>query len=65
MASPHDTYLLAQQVIDQHGEDAQAYADATLRHHLESDDLTTAGLWLAIGNAIDDLANLPPSNQRH
>jgi hypothetical protein len=65
MASQPDIYTLAQRMIDCFGAEAEAYADAMLRRRLEQDDVLAAGAWLALGNAIDDLQQLPPPHRRH
>ena len=65
MTSQPHIYTLAQRMIHCFGAEAEAYADAMLRRRLDDDDLLAAGAWLAIGNAIDDLQQLPPTHRRH
>ncbi len=58
-------YTQAQQMIDRFGTEPGEYADAMLQLRLEEDDLLAAGSWLAIGQAIEDLARLEAGEPRH
>jgi hypothetical protein len=60
-----DLYMLANEVIAQYGAMAGEYASDMLRCCLDDDDLRAAGLWLVIGNAIEDLARLEAGETRH
>jgi hypothetical protein len=60
-----DLYMLATELIAQHGAMAGDYASDMLRCRLHDGDLLAAGLWLAIGNAIEDLARLEAGETRH
>jgi hypothetical protein len=58
-------YLIAQRVMNALGPQAEAFASLMFRHRLDQDDVQQAGIWLAIGNAINDLERLPPPGKRH
>ena len=58
MVSQLDRYRSAQQVIDRHGPEAQDHACRMMRRFLDKGDVQGAGVWLAIGDAIEDLQNL-------
>ena len=58
-------YTLAQEMIDCYGPEAEDHAGEMLRVRLAEGDLLAAGVWLAIGNAIEDLVQLPPPGRRH
>ena len=58
-------FTLAQEMIDCYGPEAEHHAGEMLRVRLEEGDLLAAGVWLAIGNAIEDLEQLPPPGRRH
>jgi hypothetical protein len=58
-------YRTARFTIERHGDQAVNYADRIFRYHLEKEDLRSAGDWLRIGSAIEDLTNLPPRERRH
>jgi hypothetical protein len=60
-----DLYMLATELIAQHGAKAGEYASVMLRCRLDDDDLLAAGLWLSIGNAIEDLGRLEAGEPRH
>ena len=65
MVSERDIYRRAQLLIDHSGSEAVELADRMMRRSLEEDDLPQAGDWLAIGQAIEQLQNLPPVARRH
>jgi hypothetical protein len=52
-------------MLDCFGLQAVEYADDMLQCRLEEDDMPAAGVWLAIGNAIEDLARLDAGEARH
>ena len=60
-----ELYTLANEVIAQYGPMAGEYASDMLRCRLDDGDMLAAGLWLAIGNAIEDLARLEAGETRH
>lgn len=60
-----DLYMLANEMIARYGAMAGEYASDMLRCRLDDGDLLAAGLWLAIGNAIEDLARLEAGETRH
>ena len=65
MASHTNLYQSACGIIERYGPDAGEYADTMLRCCLEEGDLRAAGVWLAIGNAIEDLTRLAAGETRH
>ena len=60
-----DLYTLATEMIAQFGAMAGEYASDMLRCRLDDGDMPAAGLWLAIGNAIEDMARLEAGETRH
>ena len=60
-----DHYRTAQAVIKRHRQRAVEHADRMLQRCLDNDDPQAAGRWLAIGQAIEDLARLQSGEHRH
>ena len=58
-------YIRAKKIIAQYGAMAGDYASDMLRCRLDDGDLLAAGVWLALGNAIEDLARLDAGETRH
>jgi hypothetical protein len=52
-------------LIDRFGLDAREFAEDMLRRRLGDGDMLAAGVWLAIGNAIEDLARLEAGETVH
>jgi hypothetical protein len=52
-------------MLDCFGLQAVECADDMLQCRLDEDDMPAAGVWLAIGNAIEDLARLHAGQARH
>jgi hypothetical protein len=65
MTSRADLYRVASDIIERYGPDAGEYAEDMLRRRLEDDDIRQAGVWLAIGNAIEDLSRLAAGETVH
>jgi hypothetical protein len=65
MALHTNRYRAACEIIDRYGPDAEEYAGKMLRRCLKKGDQRAAGLWLAIGNAIEDLTRLAAGETRH
>jgi hypothetical protein len=65
MVSQTHIYRRAQRLIDHSGSEAAELAYGMLLRSLEADNLPDAGDWLAIGQAIENLQNLPPAGRRH
>jgi len=65
MVSQRDIYRRAQLLIDHSGSEAAELAYRMMRRSLEEQDLPQAGDCLAIGQAIENLQNLPTVGRRH
>jgi hypothetical protein len=65
MGSHAQIYRLAHALLDCFGLQAVECADDMLHCRLEEDDMKAAGDWLAIGEAIEDLARLDAGETRH
>ncbi len=52
-------------MLDCFGPEAGEYAEDMLHLRLDEDDMLAAGIWLAIGNAIEDLARLDAGETVH
>ena len=65
MVSELDRYRSAQQVINRHGAQAGEHAYRMMRHFLGKGDVQGAGVWLGIGNAIEELQNLATAGTLH
>jgi hypothetical protein len=52
-------------MLDCFGPQAGEYADDMLQCRLGDEDMKAAGVWLAIGNAIENLARLEARETRH
>lgn len=65
MASHTNLYQAASEIIERYGPDAEEYASKMLRCCLEKGDRRAAGVWLATGNAIEDLTRLAAGETRH
>jgi hypothetical protein len=65
MISQKNIYITAQMLIKQHGDEAEDYADGMMRSFIEKDDVKGAGVWLSIGQAIEDLRNKKRQGKLH
>lgn len=65
MALPTILYQAASEIIERYGPDAEEYADNMLRCCLGKGDRRAADVWLALGNAIEDLTRLAAGQTRH
>ena len=65
MPSHAQIYRLAHAMLDCFGPQAGEYADDMLQCRLGDEDMKAAGVWLAIGNAIENLARLEARETRH
>lgn len=55
MVSQKDIYISAQLLIKQHGDRAEDVAAEKMQAMMDSDDVQGAGVWLSVGQAIEDL----------
>lgn len=60
-----DMYTSAHRLIKRHGPQATEHAKRMLRRCLEKDDPQEAGMWLTIGQAIEDLTWLSVGVSKH
>jgi hypothetical protein len=65
MKSTPDTYCAARALLDRYGSLSGEPAYQMMRCCLETGDQWAAGIWLAIGNAIEDLQTLTLSGTLH
>lgn len=65
MISQRDIYATAQVLIRKHGKGADDYAHVMMLSFMEIDDLKGAGIWLCIGQAIEDLQNKKAQGKLH
>jgi hypothetical protein len=55
MVSQKDIYISAQLLIKQHGNKAEDIATQKMQEMIDKDDVKGAGVWLSIGQAIENL----------
>ena len=55
MISQKAIYITAQLLITQHGDDAEDIVAQKMQGMLKKDDMPGAGVWLAVGQAIENL----------
>ena len=65
MVSQKDVYITAQMLLKKHGDKANSYAHHMMLSLMEKDDLQGAGVWLSIGQAIEDLRNKKRQGKLH
>ena len=56
---------MAHGIIEQYGSEAEEYAENMFRRRLDEGDMRSAGVWLVIGNVIEDLACLAAGKTVH
>lgn len=60
-----DIYMSANLLIKQYGSRASQQAEARLKEYVEVQDVKAAGVWLAIGQAVQDLQQILDGKARH
>ncbi len=59
MKSEHEIWKSAKHVIEQHGEQATAFAEARAQAHLDKGDDDSWALWMRIAAATLEIRNRP------
>jgi len=65
MTSQIDLFRSAKLIIGRFGDKAADHVQAMLERHLAVDDVQGAGVWLAIGQAVELLNDLTPAGAVH
>jgi len=65
MTSQIDIYRSAKLITRRYGDRAADHVQAMIEHHLTIDDVQGAGVWLAIGQAVEVLNDLTPAGAVH
>ncbi len=55
MISDKDIYITANQLIKEHGDEAEQHAQQRMYELMDADDAKGAGVWLSVGQAIRNL----------
>ena len=65
MVSLKDTYLSANTLIQQYGDEAETVATQRMHELMDKDDVKGASVWLDIASAIDDLQSIKRQGKLH